>query len=288
MVTENYYWEVLIDCPTSIVELLQSSLFEIAAEGIEELDSSNKNTRIKVFFSNQKEDPLIKIQPILKHFDEFPPHIISSEKKALENWQENWKEHFKPIEIGQNLLIRPPWEASNTEKKEIVIEPGFGFGTGYHESTSLALKALEETMEREKIHSVIDVGAGSGILTIAALLLGASRANALEIDLESLQEIHKNMLHSGLDPKQCKLFHGSPENIQIQGDLVIANIIAEVLLKLKESLNALIAPGGILILSGIISEFEKEVLSSFQKTLTLLATYRKKEWFCFVFQRNSK
>jgi len=172
------------------------------------------------------------------------------------------------------------------DPKEIIIEPGFGFGTGYHESTSLALQALEKMMARQQIDRVIDVGAGSGILTIAALLLGASKVDAFEIDLDSLQEIHKNMKYSGLDPNRCKLFHGSPENIQIQGDLVIANIIAEVLLQLRENLISLIAPGGILILSGIIEEFGDEILSSFQKTLTLLATYKKNEWFCFAFQRS--
>jgi len=284
---ENHYWELIINCPNSIIELVQNSLFEASASGIEELSRTEEITMIKVFFSSDLEDPYRNIHPILEQYNEKERAaiIISALKKPIENWQENWKEHFKPIEIGHNFLIRPPWTNSKSVKKDIVIEPGFGFGTGYHESTSLALEALEQEMNRKRHEKVIDVGAGSGILTIAALLMGAKHTSAFEIDLESLQEIHKNIVHSGLNPDHCTLYHQSPEQAQINGDLILANIIAEVLLKLKESLIRLVSPGGILILSGIIDEYKDEVLLSFQEKLTLLCSHRNKEWHCFSFQK---
>jgi len=178
---------------------------------------------------------------------------------AEANWIEAWKEHYHPIPVGDLLLIIPAWLPLPEEPRAAVrIDPGMAFGTGTHPTTQLCLQIAEKHIQPGK--PVIDVGCGSGILSIAAIKLGASRALAVDIDPLAIQSTQQNAVLNGVE-KQIELAAGSVQEIRSgiyslkSAPLVFANILAPVLEDLLEQgLGNLIEPNGIGILSGILVE----------------------------------
>ncbi|HEB66227.1 MAG TPA: 50S ribosomal protein L11 methyltransferase [Chloroflexi bacterium] len=174
-----------------------------------------------------------------------------------QNWAETWKQHYRPIEIGERLLILPAWmEPPAGRRLPILLEPGMGFGTGTHPTTQLSLLFLEETLPPGE--PVIDVGCGSGILSIAAVKLGASRALGVDVDADAVASARENAARNGVT-EQTAFEVGSVPEVRRgvfglrQAPLVVANIIAPVLVRLlDEGLPALLSPGGTLLLSGIL------------------------------------
>ncbi len=183
------------------------------------------------------------------------------EFKTIEeiNWSESWKKHYRPIQIGKRLIIIPSWlESPDKTRIPIQIDPGMAFGTGTHPSTQLCLEMLEEYTPQEG--DVLDIGCGSGILSIAALKLGARRAFGVDIQEEAIPAAHANAADNGVADR-VEFTLGSVSDIKsgiwdIQcAPLVMANILAFILKQLlDEGLGDLISPGGVLILSGILEE----------------------------------
>ena len=178
---------------------------------------------------------------------------------AEANWLETWKEHYHPIPIGELLLVIPAWLPLSEEPRTAVrIDPGMAFGTGTHPTTQLCLLIAERYVREGK--AVIDVGCGSGILSIAAIKLGASRALAVDIDPLAVQATQQNAVLNGVE-NLIELAAGSVQEIRSgiysikSAPLVFANILAPVLVELLEQgLGNLIEPGGVGILSGILEE----------------------------------
>ncbi len=174
-----------------------------------------------------------------------------------QNWAETWKRHYRPIEIGKRLLILPAWlEKPPGKRIPVLLEPGLGFGTGTHPTTQLSLLFLEGLLSPGL--RVIDVGCGSGILSIAALKLGAEGALGVDVDADAVASARKNAALNGVAeraafevgsvPEVRRGLFGNP-----QAPLVLANIIAPVLVRLLDGgLTDLLAPGGTLVLSGIL------------------------------------
>jgi ribosomal protein L11 methyltransferase len=178
---------------------------------------------------------------------------------AETNWVEAWKKNYHPIPVGKNLIIVPVWlESPNDQRIPIRIEPGMAFGTGTHPTTQLCLEFMEHLVRRGE--AVIDIGSGSGILSITALKLGASHALGVDIDPVTLaparQNAANNAISSGLElgvGSVGDILNGS-FSIR-QAPLVLANILAPVLIRLlDEGLAELLSPGGDLVLSGILEE----------------------------------
>ena len=188
------------------------------------------------------------------------------------NWMEAWKEHYHPIPIGQKLLILPAWiENPDQGRIPIRIELGMAFGTGTHPTTQLCLELVEgfiTQLDDSAGLRVIDIGCGSGILSIAALKLGAEKALGVDIDLEAIQASRDNAAINGVT-SQLELGVGSvvdikSANYSIQkAQLVLANILAPVLVQLlNQGLGELVLPDGWMILSGILVEQSPEVESA--------------------------
>ena len=199
-----------------------------------------------------------------------------------QNWMEAWKQNFRPLEIGERLLILPAWmPPSTSERIPIRIEPGMAFGTGVHPTTQLSMQLLEKFIEPR--NSVIDIGCGSAILSIAAAKLGAAPVVAVDIDAKALENARHN---AGLNDVLIEIGHGSVTELLEgkfslgQADLVVANILAPVLSRLfSEGLAQLINPNGVLILSGILGEQEDGMLRSIEKAGLLVAdTARLEDW----------
>jgi ribosomal protein L11 methyltransferase len=174
------------------------------------------------------------------------------------DWQNNWKEYFKPLKIGDSFLIRPIWEeAQSGTRKVITLDPGMAFGTGSHTTTQQALILLEKYMSDDM--SVIDVGCGSGILAIAAAYLGAESILALDNDEQAVAMTKSNILHNKIHDNITILENNLLEGIDFTTDIIIANITAPILLNLIPQSTPLTKFGGYFICAGIIEEYEYEI-----------------------------
>jgi ribosomal protein L11 methyltransferase len=184
-----------------------------------------------------------------------------------QNWMEKWKDHYHPILVGEKLLILPPWmDNPHPQRIPIRINPNMAFGTGTHPTTQLCLKLIEEDITPGM--DVIDIGCGSGILSIAARLLGARYTLAVDIDPISVQATRDNAALNDLsDGIECGLGSiGEISQAQFSirhAPLVLANILASaIILLFDEGLADLVTPGGVLILSGILDHQVEQVLGA--------------------------
>ncbi len=182
-----------------------------------------------------------------------------------EDWAEQWKKYFVPIEFDK-LVIKPTWENYDNRDNRLIlnIDPGMSFGTGSHESTKLCLSLLEQCVTPGM--TVLDVGCGSGILSVAALLLGAERVTALDILEDAVKTAQENALLNNvadrLDARLCNILE-TPEQMGTGYNLIVANIVADVLIMMGKLLTGALAPGGTLIMSGIIDTREKDITDYF-------------------------
>ncbi len=175
------------------------------------------------------------------------------------DWAEAWKAHFHVLRIGRRIVIKPSWRRHHREEDEVVIDldPGMAFGTGLHPTTRLCLEALEARADRGPLGRALDVGCGSGILSIAAVKLGATRALGVDIDPIAIEATLANARHNRA--KRVRAREGSVPSGEGPFDLVLANLIAGLLVELAEPLAAEVVPGGTLIASGIFIDRESEV-----------------------------
>jgi len=206
-----------------------------------------------------------RIEEALWYLGRIQPIPIPKFKDIEEtNWNAAWKTHYTPIPIGKNLIIVPPWlESPDPERIPIRIDPGMAFGTGTHPTTQLCLEMLgDHTPQGE---NTLDIGCGSGILSIAAIKLGAGMAFGVDIDNDAIDAAYENAGANDVRDK-VHFIQGSVNEIrggifQInQAPLVMANILSHILIKiLEKGLGNLVAPGGILLLSGILEEQVDEI-----------------------------
>lgn len=183
---------------------------------------------------------------------------------ADENWMNAWKDHYHPIPIGQKLLVLPAWiEQRDMDRVAVKIDPSMAFGTGTHPTTQLCLELIESYTRAEK--PVIDIGCGSGILSIAAIKLGASRAICVDIDAAAIKSTRENSRANGVD-ERVEAGQGSITDVAAGGfsvrhaPLVLANILAPILIRLfDDGMANLVEPGGMIILAGILAEQAESV-----------------------------
>jgi ribosomal protein L11 methyltransferase len=230
--------------------------------------------------------------PAFPGFSFHPPAIACL---CEEDWANDWKKHFKPLRIGRRLVVKPTWEEFAIAPGDIILEvdPGMAFGTGAHPTTRLCLEALEQIFDNTgpfydptaaRPVAVLDVGAGSGILGIAAAKLGAGRIVAIDIDPEAVLvaegNIRMNMV-AAVESSTTPL-----ELVTGSFDIVLANILAGDLVRMSVALVDRLRSGGILILSGILAEQEDSVLCGFADShLSQPTVTRMGEWSCISFRR---
>jgi ribosomal protein L11 methyltransferase len=172
-----------------------------------------------------------------------------------ETWREAWKAHFRPTRISNRLAVCPGWEEwapDDSRVRVIRLDPGRAFGTGTHETTRLCLRLIDEALEGEPPGSFLDVGCGSGILAIGALLLGAARAVALDVDRVAATVARENARVNRVTPRLLTLC-GDPRAVRGSYPLVAANILYQILLGLAPTLARKVTPGGRLVLSGTLA-----------------------------------
>lgn len=214
-----------------------------------------------------------------------------------QNWMEAWKLRYQPIPIGKRLMILPAWmDLSDPSRVGIKIDPGMAFGTGAHPSTQMCLDLLETVFDSQTSrieYSVIDVGCGSGILSVAALKLGANFALGVDIDEAAITNSRENAENNGVDSEAFQLGVGSVEDIRAgkfsisSAPLVLANILAPILIRLFEAgMAELVEPGGFIILAGILEHQADDVIKAAQERGLRLTDRRQiNDWVALLCQK---
>lgn len=208
---------------------------------------------------------------------------LQTTRRQEEDWANAWKEHFYVHRVGDRTVIRPPWRDYERQEGDVVItlDPGMAFGTGLHPSTQLCLIALEERMRPGM--RVLDVGAGSGVLTIAAAQQGASSIDAVDVESVAVRATRENIERNGLTTP-IRVALGTVERTEefaAQYDLIVANIIARIIMELAEALLAACKPGGRLITAGIIIDRADEVRAALEAAgLVAIEEHQMGDWVC--------
>jgi len=195
-----------------------------------------------------------------------------------QDWANAWKKYYKPFKIGDNIVIKPSWENYDTSPEDIVIEldPGMAFGTGTHETTRMCIELLEKYIKKDSV--VFDIGCGSGILSIASSKLGAAKVTGVDIDEVAVSASRENIMVSKVHNVEIK--HGNLfDVIKGKADVIVANIIADVIIKISETTPHYLKPNGVFITSGIIKDRADDVRDALHKNgFDILEVKEMGEW----------
>ena len=221
---------------------------------------------------------------------EYAPLLLTMNELEDADWENNWKQFYKPMEIGERLIVIPEWESANVPagRAALVLNPGLTFGTGSHATTRLCLTELEQQIHGGE--KVLDLGCGSGILSIAALVLGASRAFACDIDEKCVDVAYENAALNGVGRDRYTVRWGDVlTDRQLQGefggeyDIVVANIVADVIMGLSGRVRPFLKDGGLFLCSGIIDDRAEEVADKLRADgWTILKTRQSEGWFSYL------
>jgi ribosomal protein L11 methyltransferase len=307
--------EVSCDVPASMVDILSEFLLQFAASGVvvdnRSVDTFSLDTieetplhTVTCYLPDDGSlpDALKAIAAFLQtSAPSFPGYSYAPPRTAQvreDDWANSWKEHFKPARIGRRFVIKPSWEEYAAADDDIILEldPGMAFGTGTHPTTKMCLEWLEairfgdppfDAAPPRAAVTVLDVGTGSGILALGAAKLGASRIEAIDIDPQAVAVARENL---DLNNIGDSVTVSTTPLAAIDGrfDVVLANILAEELVRLREQLVRRIATGGYLILSGILTERERFVVDGFADTgLHLAGCTHEAEWSCLCYRASA-
>lgn len=289
--TEPSYPFLAIDVPASLAEVATEQLFELGAEGVEQRDTTTlvRGARSPAGAvdpgadvgvptaapeaSDEETITLVAAFPTREAADEALAAFDAELNPRIEEvvgdaWRDAWKEHFEPFALTPHIVIKPPWrEVPSSMLGEGVhvleLEPGRAFGTGLHATTSLVANVLDAHAGDLAGATVLDVGCGSGILALVALSLGAARARAVDVDPDAvritLENAERTGLHGRVDADTTDV-GALPDRYPF----VLANIQAEVLVPRAADVMARVAPGGVLVLSGILDVQRERVLAAYQ------------------------
>ena len=262
----------------------------------EEFDRSMAGKCRITFYLEENEEGFTKVAAVRialaelkKQHPEFAPLLMTVDGIEDADWENNWKAFYKPMEIGERLIVIPDWEQAETHGRVALrLNPGLTFGTGSHATTRLCLQALEKRIRGGM--RVLDLGCGSGILSVAALLLGADSAYACDIDEKAIPVAYENAALNGVGRNRYTVRAGDiltdsglQKDMGCGYDIVLANIVSDVIIALAPAVRPLMKEGGTFICSGIIDDRAEEVKGKLIENGFIIAEENQSEgWFSFV------
>lgn len=223
----------------------------------------------------------------LKGRSAFPLGTLETARREVDgdDWIDIWKKHFRPLHIGERVVVCPEWIEYAPKEGEAVVrlDSNMAFGTGEHETTAMCLELLQQYLRPGD--TVVDVGCGSGILGIAALLMGAGFAYMTDIDYVAVQSATHNAALNGVDGRAKIALSDLLEDADVRGQVMTANITADILCRLAGSIPKNLCPGGALILSGIIAPKLAQVIAAYEGVgLHLVKQLQRGEWYALAFR----
>ncbi len=312
--------QVAIDTTHAGVETLTTALEDIGIRGFEIEDSadfdefmqsefpyrdyvdedlikekSDAAVRVKIYVSGNEagHEQLLNVRELLASLSAdktLGTLELSFETMNEEDWSENWKQFFHPLKIGERVLIRPEWEECENEDGRVVftINPGMSFGTGSHATTQLCLEAIEEYTKDGD--TILDLGCGSGILSIVACLLGAASATAMDIDKNAVDIARRNAELNGVFADKFEAMAGNIIDDEAlrerfsakKYDIVAANIVSDVIIGISPFVADFVKDDGIFIASGIITDRLDEVLGYIKKNFEIVRICDKNDWASII------
>ncbi|SHI37882.1 [LSU ribosomal protein L11P]-lysine N-methyltransferase [Clostridium cavendishii DSM 21758] len=278
---------VAIEDPEDILGREQGPLTWDFAD-INILEHKGKAAVVKGYFSEEDNIEEIvafvkeKVQEIKDLGIDVGEGLVEAEKMFEEDWANNWKKYYKPVKVGERIVVKPIWEEYEVKNDELVLEldPGMAFGTGTHETTRMCIQALEKFVEADS--TVFDVGCGSGILAIAAAKLGSKKSIGVDLDPVAVDSAKENVGFNNLDNIEI-LYGNLVEVIDGKADIVVANIIAEVICILIDDVKRVLKENGMFITSGIIHDRVTMVTEKLQASgFEVVEINKDGEWNCIV------
>lgn len=249
------------------------------------LELENERPSVTIYRDDTEEERRF-LGGLSEKLKESLPDCTAEQKTVCDDdWKDKWKEYFKPAKVTDRLVVKPTWEEYEKADGELVIEidPGMAFGTGTHETTSLCLELIEKYMKTGD--DVLDVGCGSGILAIAAGLLGANDVLGIEIDPVAVEIGKSNVELNGLSENVKVVYGDLTKGVDFEADLVAANLMADIVKILSKDVAKHIKPGGIYISSGILAELAGDVGSVIEKCGFEIEEVRVKGEWCAIAAR---
>lgn len=214
------------------------------------------------------------------------PAVLTAAELQDEDWSDTWKQYFHTEKPGERVVIKPTWEEYEPKDDEVVIEldPGAAFGTGTHATTSMCIRQLEKLVKPGM--TVFDVGTGSGILSIISAKLGATNIQAVDYDDSVLKIVEENLEQNNVQDIISVAQSDLMQNVHGKAELVIANIIADIIIRLFDQLDEHLEQGGTLLTSGIIEDRIEDVLAAAEKHgYGVVERMESKGWACITFKR---
>jgi ribosomal protein L11 methyltransferase len=266
---------------------------EQGATGIQELEGDLKWESLRAYFPQDGKGTriLYALRQYLKSLKNIVPDIARAQIKTAslpeQDWGENWKRFFKPVQVTPRFVVKPPWARVRLKGRQssIDITPGMAFGTGTHATTLLSIQALEEGLKKKGL-SVLDVGTGSGILSIIAAKLGAKEVWGIDIDGVAVENARENVELNRVSAT-VSIRKGSVGDLHEKFDVVVANIDLKRLRRIRKPLLNHVKKQGLLILSGILEQEEEKIRLHYlePKLVRWIKTTREGEWVCLTFKK---
>lgn len=279
--SEPRYPYVHVDVLVDAVEQVSDELFALGASGIEERDNTTmqragvpEGTVTLVANFDDDETAQAAVDALEPGINPRLVHVVG------DAWREGWREFFKPARVGRRLIVRPPWEPYATTGDDVLLtlDPGLAFGTGTHETTRLVLAQIDARLAPGQ--RVLDVGCGSGILAIAAALLGAEQIVAIDVEDDAEIVTAENAQKNGVADR-ITVSLTPVDQVQERFPFVVANIETRILVPMAPALSARVLPGGTLVLSGILRDQADQVRQAYA-AMELVEQQSEGEWTALV------